>query len=320
MVEERAKNEPHHTSVMGLARATVKSERIRSLLLESQRHLYCIMGELAATPETVDRFRCLGAEHVAWLESQTDALAAEIQLPSEFIVPGDSQPGATLDVARTVVRRAERLVVKLMHDWTGDQPANRALHQPSVVAVVRHGALRGCVGRSGKSDVGADDLNDAACVTLDAGHVEARLGNGARRLAIEVATAVERVPYGIEPVGQRGGQGMLAARVFEEQQRPAGLQHAPDFGQRAGRIRDGAKDKRCHHSLKRARGERQTLRVGLGHGSANSTGPPSSRGKHLPAFVQRKDTHAIAVMRQVDARAGADFQHCPTCVGQQAPP
>ena len=39
-----------------------------------------------------------------------------VELPREFIVPGDSLPGATLDVARTVVRRAERLVVKLMHD------------------------------------------------------------------------------------------------------------------------------------------------------------------------------------------------------------
>ena len=110
------------TSVMGLARAKVKSERLRSLLLESQRHLYCIMGELAATPETVDQFRCLGAEHVAWLESQTDALAAEIQLPGEFILPGDSESGATLDVARTVVRRAERLVVKLMHDGLATNP------------------------------------------------------------------------------------------------------------------------------------------------------------------------------------------------------
>ena len=104
------------SSVMGLARATVKSERSRSLLLESQRHLYCIMGELAATPENIEKFRCLGAEHVAWLEAQTDALGAAVKLPNEFIVPGDSLPGATLDVARAVVRRAERLVVKLMHD------------------------------------------------------------------------------------------------------------------------------------------------------------------------------------------------------------
>lgn len=104
------------SSVMGLARATVKSERSRSLLLASQRHLCGIMGELASTPENADQFRCLGAEHVEWLTSQTDALASEITLPDDFIIPGDSLPGATLDVARTVVRRAERLVVKLMDD------------------------------------------------------------------------------------------------------------------------------------------------------------------------------------------------------------
>ena len=110
------------SSAMGLARATVNGERSRSLLLASQRHLYCIMGELAATPENVEKFRCLDAEHVAWLESQTDALGAEITLPGEFIVPGDSRPGATLDVARSVVRRAERLVVKLAHDGLVTNP------------------------------------------------------------------------------------------------------------------------------------------------------------------------------------------------------
>ena len=104
------------SSFMGLARATVRSERSKALLLESQRHLSCAMSELASTPETVDKFHCLGAEHTAWLESQTDALGAEITLPDGFIAPGDSLPGATLDVARAVVRRAERLVVKLMHD------------------------------------------------------------------------------------------------------------------------------------------------------------------------------------------------------------
>jgi cob(I)alamin adenosyltransferase len=103
------------TSAMGLARATIKSERNRVVLLEAQRHLYCIMGELASTPETRKTFECLSADQVAWLEAQTDAITAEITLPREFIVPGDSLPGATLDVARTVVRRAERLVVKLMH-------------------------------------------------------------------------------------------------------------------------------------------------------------------------------------------------------------
>jgi len=104
------------SSVMGLARAAVHSERSKALLLESQRHLVSIMAELAATPQAADKFRRLGAEHVAWLESQTDALAAEITPPDEFIQTGDSLPGAALDMARAVVRRAERLAVKLMHD------------------------------------------------------------------------------------------------------------------------------------------------------------------------------------------------------------
>jgi cob(I)alamin adenosyltransferase len=104
------------TSAMGLARATIRSERNRSLLLESQRHLYCIMAELASTPETAKTFECLSEQEVAWLEAHTDAITAEVTLPREFIIPGDSLPGATLDVARTVVRRAERLAVKMMHD------------------------------------------------------------------------------------------------------------------------------------------------------------------------------------------------------------
>jgi cob(I)alamin adenosyltransferase len=110
------------TCSMGLARATIRSERNRRILLESQRHLYCIMTELASTPETAKTFKCLGAEEVEWLESQTDALAAEVMLPREFVVPGDSLPGATLDMARTVVRRAERLAVKLYHDGLATNP------------------------------------------------------------------------------------------------------------------------------------------------------------------------------------------------------
>ena len=110
------------TSAMGLARATIKSERNRRVLLESQRHLYCIMAELASTPETAKTFECLGADKVEWLEANTDAIAAEVKLPREFIVPGDSLPGATLDLARAVVRRAERLVVKLYHDGLTTNP------------------------------------------------------------------------------------------------------------------------------------------------------------------------------------------------------
>jgi cob(I)alamin adenosyltransferase len=45
------------------------------------------------------------------LEEQIDALSTEIEMPKEFVVPGENQLSAALDVARTVVRRAERIAV-----------------------------------------------------------------------------------------------------------------------------------------------------------------------------------------------------------------
>jgi cob(I)alamin adenosyltransferase len=36
-------------------------------------------------------------------------------IPHEFILPGDSTPGAALDLARTVIRRAERHIARLLH-------------------------------------------------------------------------------------------------------------------------------------------------------------------------------------------------------------
>src|SRR5512135_883441 len=66
------------TSFLGQARAAVPDEESRQVLLAVQRHLYGIMGELASTLETVDRFRFLTAEHVQWLERQTDLLTDRI--------------------------------------------------------------------------------------------------------------------------------------------------------------------------------------------------------------------------------------------------
>ena len=138
------------TSVMGLARATINSEHNRTLLLEAQRHLYCIMAELASTPETAKAFECLSEKQVEWLEAQTDALAAQVTLPREFIVPGDSLPGATLDVARTVVRRAERIAVKLYHNGlTTNQQIVRYLNRLSSLLFVmaRHEEALAGVGK-----------------------------------------------------------------------------------------------------------------------------------------------------------------------------
>ncbi len=103
------------SSALGVARATVRAGRSREILLNVQRQLYVIMTELAATPEAAARFDRTSDEDVAQLERLTDALGAELELPRAFVVPGDTLAGATLDLARAVARRGERLVARLAH-------------------------------------------------------------------------------------------------------------------------------------------------------------------------------------------------------------
>lgn len=108
------------SAAIGVARAVASSSRTRDVLLKVQRDLYRMMAELAATQATAAQFRTIDAARVAWLEENTDALTAEVEMPKEFVVPGDSLAGAHLDLARTVVRRAERVVVHLLHDGLVD--------------------------------------------------------------------------------------------------------------------------------------------------------------------------------------------------------
>jgi cob(I)alamin adenosyltransferase len=49
------------------------------------------------------------------LEAQIDSLSAKVELPADFIVPGDTAGGAALAIARTAVRKAERRVSGLQH-------------------------------------------------------------------------------------------------------------------------------------------------------------------------------------------------------------
>lgn len=104
------------SSFMGLVRSQpAASERTKQLILETQRDLWLLMGELATAPG-VDLPRRLSAERITWLELETDRLGQEFPPLTQFVVPGDTQIGAYLDVARTVIRRAERIVARLMHE------------------------------------------------------------------------------------------------------------------------------------------------------------------------------------------------------------
>lgn len=102
------------SAALGLARALSKDAQAQSILAETQRDVYTLMAETAATPENASRFHTLDLDRVQWLESQTDAITARISMPQGFILPGDTPSGAALSLARTVVRRAERRVAGLI--------------------------------------------------------------------------------------------------------------------------------------------------------------------------------------------------------------
>ncbi|TMF41705.1 MAG: cob(I)yrinic acid a,c-diamide adenosyltransferase [Chloroflexi bacterium] len=105
------------TSALGLARAASTDPKVKDIIYQVQQELYLLMGELATPPENYEKMGLrMTIEHVQRLEQVEESLKQEVEIPNKFIIPGDSLDGAALDLARTIIRRAERMAVKLLHD------------------------------------------------------------------------------------------------------------------------------------------------------------------------------------------------------------
>jgi cob(I)alamin adenosyltransferase len=102
------------SAAIGFARRVSKDNQTDEILLDAQRDLYLIMAEIAATPENAERFRKIEAPQIDLLEENLERISKHIEIPAEFIIPGDSLSGAAIAIARTVVRRAERRVAQLL--------------------------------------------------------------------------------------------------------------------------------------------------------------------------------------------------------------
>ena len=77
-----------------------------------QHELFDCGGDLASISEKWE-FK-LQQESIDYLESRIDQFMAEAPELERFILPGGTKPAASIHIARTVTRRAERLVVKLL--------------------------------------------------------------------------------------------------------------------------------------------------------------------------------------------------------------
>jgi cob(I)alamin adenosyltransferase len=104
------------TAALGLARALSQNETVKTILLTLQKQLYWLMSELSASPENAALFDKIGQEQISWLEEQINKLEKIVEMPGEFIIPGESPASAALSLARTILRRAERRVVALLED------------------------------------------------------------------------------------------------------------------------------------------------------------------------------------------------------------
>ncbi len=98
------------TSQIGLAKVLIKEEALRGGLTRVQRNLMTVMAGIAdiRNPQYI-----LQEEEIAFLEMEMDRMNEVLPETFSFVLPGASEAGARLDVARTVARRAERALITM---------------------------------------------------------------------------------------------------------------------------------------------------------------------------------------------------------------
>ena len=101
-------------SALGVARSQAAGT-VAAAILELQRGIYVAMSEVATPSSDLTRLpQRIDALAVAAIDEQAAALRVTARIEGRFVIPGEDQLSASLDLARTVIRRAERRVVALV--------------------------------------------------------------------------------------------------------------------------------------------------------------------------------------------------------------
>lgn len=110
-------------SVIGLAASHSLSPKGTALTTKVQEFLFVLGADLATPPSSKTRINRISKDEVNFLEEAIDEMQEELEPLKNFILPGGSRPGATLHLARTVCRRAERAVVACSQKENLSEPA-----------------------------------------------------------------------------------------------------------------------------------------------------------------------------------------------------
>jgi cob(I)alamin adenosyltransferase len=106
------------TAALGLARVFSEDAGLAAQILEVQKELIIVMGELATVPADMERYLAGGFKKTA--PDMVDRLTTAITdlekdkslYPKDWVIPGKTKVSAALDFARTTARKAERAVVR----------------------------------------------------------------------------------------------------------------------------------------------------------------------------------------------------------------
>ena len=100
-------------SFLGMARAFAQTGTIARTIFRIQEELFLIGTEVATTAEDLSQLEHrIGYKHVRRLESIMNRIEKKMEMPENFIIPGNTYSSASLDVARSVCRRLERAAVE----------------------------------------------------------------------------------------------------------------------------------------------------------------------------------------------------------------
>ena len=114
-------------AAIGQARAlTARDSELDGLLIGLERDLWVLMAEVATSAEHRDRLvsgrTLVTPEMVSALEPLIDDFTGRFEPPTEFVLPGQTPIAAALDMARTIVRRAERTSLAVATDGSSVVP------------------------------------------------------------------------------------------------------------------------------------------------------------------------------------------------------
>src|ERR1039457_5666208 len=136
-------------AVIGLVRLHTAGDKVLNLALDAalgriRNDLFDVEADLCLAEKGPGGARLTVTEaQVAWLEAEIDRLNAELEPLKSFILPGGSPASAYMHLARTVCRRAERMMVELK-----DQPGE-GVSEPSLKYVNRLSDYQFVAGRYG---------------------------------------------------------------------------------------------------------------------------------------------------------------------------